>query len=151
LQYGAGIGLIDYGLTNSGVLFYGIAEKELNVDLGDFDTAAQVRIGTSTAGSTDIGGNNTVEYNYTFLFSTLFKASMELQNDITVYGLTGLSFSSLSMAYSATPALDTSSTEIDFNFGLGAEYELNRDLKLGVEFADYGVGSTFAVNGFFDF
>jgi len=152
LQFGAGIGISNTkGLSNA-FLFYGIAEKELDIDTGDIASAAQVRIGTGTnadiqgltAGVTGSGGLD-------FLISGLYKASMEVE-DLNVYGLAGLTYSS-SSASTTSGGITTniSSTSTDFTWGLGAEYELDADLKVAAEYQKIDTTSVFSANAYLEF
>ncbi len=152
LQYGAGIGITNANNLSNSFLFYGIAEKELDIDTGDIASAAQVRIGTGTnadiqglpAGTTGSGGID-------FLISGLYKASMEVE-EFNVYGLAGLTFSSSSASVtSGGITTNTSSTSTDFTWGLGAEYDLDADLKVAAEYQKIDTTSVFGANAYLEF
>jgi len=128
LQYGAGIGIINANNLSNSFLFYGIAEKELDIDSGDIISAAQVRIGTGT--NADIQGlpaGVSGSAGIDFLISGLYKGSMEVE-EFNVYGLAGLTYSksSSSVTFGGTTT-NTSSTSTDFTWGLGAQYDLDTD------------------------
>jgi opacity protein-like surface antigen len=151
LQYGAGIGIINANNLSNSFLFYGIAEKELDIDSGDIISAAQVRIGTGTnadiqglpAGTTGSGGID-------FLISGLYKGSMEVE-DFNVYGLAGLTYSKSSASTSGGIITNTSSTSTDFTWGLGAEYDLDTDLKVAAEYQKIDTTSIFGANAYLEF
>ena len=150
VTYGAGIGSVDLGGVGTGTLFYGIAEKELRIDqLRDVDTSAQLRVGTSTKASAGL-----VEFGIDYLISGMFKASKEVQKGISAYGMLGFSYASIT-ASATVPFLGTvsaSSTDTSFGYGIGADYEVNRDLTVGLEYAAYWSDVTaIAVNAKFNF
>lgn len=159
LNYGAGIGFIDLGLDSSALLFYGIAEKSLpKVKLADFDSVAQLRLGTSTTASTSTPLFN-AESKIDYLISGLFKSSKELDKALSAYGMAGFTYSSVSVTVPAvfflgtqvSPQTTRSTTSFDLTLGIGVDYKLNRDLTLGVEYADYGSGTVFAANAYYNF
>ena len=137
LQFGAGIGISNTNNLSNTFLFYGIAEKELDIDTGDIASAAQVRIGTGS------GSLN-------FLISGLYKGSMEIE-DFNVYGLAGLTYSSSASVTSGGITTNTSSTSTDFTWGLGAEYDLEPDLKVAAEYQKINTTSVFSANAYLEF
>ena len=157
LQFGAGIGFIDLaGLNDTGLLFYGIAEKEIDVDLGDTTNAVQVRLGTSTAASSSstlFGTTVKSEASFNYLISALFKSNLELKDGISAYGLLGFSYASIDATASvgATSATSTS-TDSSLSYGLGVEYAVDSDIKVAAEYAAYWSDATaFSANVYFNF
>jgi len=150
LKFGAGVGFIDLGLTDSATLFYAIAEKEVDVDLGDTTNTVQVRLGTSTEAKS--GSFATVSFDY--LISGLFKSSLELQDGISAYGLAGFSYASITSTVTL-PFFGTvsgSSTDSSFSYGIGVDYEIDSDLKVAAEYTAYWSDATaFAVNAYYSF
>lgn len=165
LNYGAGIGFIDLGPTSSATLFYAIAEKDLDkVRLAKgWDSVAQIRLGTSTAASQSIFFLTT-EAKVDYIVSGLFKASKQVDKKIAVYGMAGASYSSVTVTTTSPQQVilgipvpgtggssSASSTGIDINLAVGADFQVNRDFKVGAEYAKYGIGDAFAVNAYYNF
>jgi len=150
LQFGAGVGFLDLaGLNDSALLFYAIAEKEVDVDLGDTTNAVQVRLGTSTNASTSIGAGK-VEASFNYLLSGLFKSTLELEDGISAYGLLGFSYASIDV--SSTNSATITGTDNSFSYGFGADYEIDSDLKVAAEYTAYWSDATaFAVNAYYSF
>ena len=141
LQYGAGIGFIDLGLTDSATLFYAIAEKEVDVDLGDTINTVQVRLGTST----EAKSGSIVTRSFDYLISGLFKSTLELEDGMSAYGLAGFSYASITTT-------SVSATDSSFSYGFGVDYEIDRDLKVAAEYTAYWSNATaFAVNAYYSF
>jgi len=153
LQLGAGVGFLDLaGLNDSALLFYAIAKKEVDVDLGDTTNAVQIRLGTSTNASTAIGTSK-VESSFNYLLSGLFKSTLELEDGISAYGLLGFSYASLdATATVGTTSVTASSTDSSLSYGIGVEYEVDSDLKIAVEYAAYWSDATaLSANVYFNF
>ncbi len=161
LEYGAGIGMVDMGLTDSGVLFYGIVEKPLaikSLEKEGFNSVAQLRLGTSTAASGPFLGG-TIESSIDYMISGLFKSSIEIEKAVTAYAMLGFSYASIT---TTTPTIvffgipvgggSVSSTDSSLSWGVGADYEVDRDLTVGIEYAAYWSDITaLAVNAKFAF
>ena len=152
LQFGAGVGMSNAKDLSNAFLFYGIAEKELDIDTGDIASAAQLRIGTGTNADiqglpTGVTGSGGVD----FMISGLYKGNMEVE-DFSVYGLAGLTYSSSSASVtSGGTTTNSSSTSTDFTWGGGAEYELKSDLKVAAEYQKIDTTSVFGANAYFEF
>jgi len=140
VQLGVGIGMVDFGLQDSGLLYYITAQKEMNIILGDFDSFAQFRLGSSAAAKT---GSSEKKFDY--IASALFKSSMQLQNDMNAYGLAGFSLASV--------ALNGSSyNDLSFTYGFGLEKAITPEVKVGFEYTAYSlVADAFAVTGSYKF
>ena len=150
LQYGAGIGFIDLGLTDSATLFYGIAEKEVDVKLGKTTNAVQLRVGTST----EAKSGSIVTTSLDYLISGLFKSTLKLEDRISAYGLAGFSYASITSAVTVPffGSVSTSATDSSFSYGFGVDYEVDKDLTIGAEYTAYWSNATaFAVNAYFSF
>ncbi len=155
LSYGAGIGFVDLGLSESGTIFYGIAEKPLEVKLGKANSVAQLRLGTSTAASEGIAGTTlNLDATLDYLISGMFKASFDVQDKITAYGMLGFSYAKVT-ASTAVPGFGTisaSNTDTSIGYGFGADFDVQKDLKIGVEYAAYFSDVTaVSVAAYFDF
>ena len=153
LQFGAGVGFLDLaGLNDSALLFYAIAEKEVDVDLGDTTNSVQVRLGTSSTASTSIGTSK-VESSFNYLISGLFKSTLELEDGISAYGLLGFSYASIdTTATVGTLTTTASGTDSSLSYGFGVDYEIDSDLKVAAEYTAYWSNATaFAVNAYYSF
>ena len=141
VQLGVGIGMVDFGLQDSGLLYYITAQKEMNIILGDFDSFAQFRLGSSSAAKT----GSFTEKKFDYIASALFKSSMQLQNDMNAYGLAGFSLASV--------ALNGSSyNDLSFTYGFGLEKAVTPEVKVGFEYTAYSLfADAFAVTGSYKF
>ncbi|WP_038250527.1 outer membrane beta-barrel protein [Ghiorsea bivora] len=152
LQFGVGIGINNTKNLSNASLFYGIAEKDLDIYAGDILSSAQVRIGTGT--NADIQGlavGTTGSEGIDFLISGLYKARIELE-DFNAYGLAGLTYTSSSASVtSGGITTNTSSTSTSITLGLGAEYELNPGLKVAAEYQKFDATSVLGVHAYLEF
>jgi len=147
VTFGAGIGnATPDGAPDSMTLFYAIADKELDIDVGDLTSSAQVRLGTATD-ITFPGGSAGIDY----FISGLYKGTMELE-EFYVYGLAGFSYTSASSSITVLgTTTNTTITSTDFTWGIGGEYEIDRDLKVGVEYEKIDTTGIFAANAYYSF
>jgi opacity protein-like surface antigen len=152
LQFGAGIGFVDIGLLDSATLFYGIAEKEVDVKLGDTTNTVQLRLGTSTDATSGTYATASIDY----LISGLFKSTLKLKKKpMSVYGLLGFSYASITSTTTIPffgGTVSSSATDSSLSYGIGVDYKIDRDLKVAAEYTAYWSNRTaFAVNAYYNF
>jgi len=156
LQFGAGIGFLDLGLTDSALLFYGIAEKEVDVKLGETTNTVQVRLGTSTTATSNSPFSTlTYETSLNYLISGLFKSTLDLEDGISAYGMLGFSFASIDFVVPSIilgSNFSTTVTDSGVSYGFGADYKVDNDLTIAAEYTSYlSNADAFAVNAYFSF
>lgn len=140
VRLSVGIGMVDFGLQDSGAIYYVSAEKEMNIILGDFDSFAQFRAGSSAAAK-----SGTFEKKLDYIVSALFKSSMQMQNNMNAYGMAGFSLASIGGSGS-------SYSDLSFTYGFGLEKDIAANVKVGFEYTAYSlVADAFAVTGSYKF
>lgn len=144
IEIGIGIGALDMNLNESGTLVYISAQKDLGMMVGDFDSFAEVRLGTSSAAKTGPD-----ESSFDGLLSALFKNNIETQDGINIYGLAGFSLSNVA---EDTATTTNTITDLSFTYGFGANYEFIQNAYIGIEYTDYSERATaFSINTSYKF
>lgn len=152
LKFGVGVGLIDIsGSSNSGTFFYAIAEKELDIYIGDTTSSAQVRLGRSTSATSTLNTLH-IQNSINYMISGLFKNSLEIDDGISAYGLFGLSYASYDTTTSGAFIFSKTSSTLNLSSGIGVDYEVNDELKVAAEYTAYISNATaFSVNAYYSF
>jgi len=155
-EAGVGFGVVSLGKgSTSGTTWITYATAEMPLDFGqgsDIRTSVVGRIGTTGTSSQTLvippAGAVTVDQTLDYFLSALFKGGFNVMPDLTVYGLAGFSHGSATVtASSPLVAVSGSSTDSSFSWGVGADYRLDNQLTIGVDYTAYWSDVTaFAAN-----
>jgi len=157
-EAGGGVGVVDLGNGDSTWIAYVAGELPLEIGLGDagIDTSIVGRLGTTGTASQQLAtplGTITIDQTLDYFVSGLFKGGYKVSSEFSAYAMLGFSFGSASVTVSnPLYPVTGSGTDTSFSWGLGVDYRLDDQWKVGVDYTAYWSDVTaFAANVMYQF